>query len=400
MRQKGASTRFPGVQSLGDGTYRLRAKVNNPKTGRTKEIDQIKAAASALEASHIRAQLICDARSEETQQERQRLATFSLSWIKSKKRTLKASTFVRYTRTLAHHVIPQLGEFYVDAITHHDIVRWRDAQDDAKPSTVNARLRVLKTLLADATVHLNLDRDPSGRVPGVREHKVDEDDNANCLTPTQLRALLDAMSKSAPRWYPLLALLAFTGMRIGEATALRWCDIDTVTSAIRVRRSIDRGQVDTTKTNAKRRAPLSPTLAAILNDHRRRLDYEGLPTAGDAWLFPSQVAFHKGKPMHKKALRKPLLVALEAAGLEGHLTTHGLRRTFNDLMRQVSSGEVVRSIMGHVTERMTEHYSHVRSEEKADAVARIVRLVHLSAKVGTQVGTKGRNEKRPAEDFL
>jgi integrase len=30
------------------------------------------------------------------------------------------------------------------------------------------------------------------------------------------------MSKSVPRWYPLLALLAFTGMRIGEATALRW----------------------------------------------------------------------------------------------------------------------------------------------------------------------------------
>lgn len=79
MRQKGAPTRFPGVQSLGDGTYRLRAKVNNPKTGRTKEIDQIKAAASALEASHIRAQLICEANAVETQHERQRLATFSRS---------------------------------------------------------------------------------------------------------------------------------------------------------------------------------------------------------------------------------------------------------------------------------------------------------------------------------
>ena len=102
-------------------------------------------------------------------------------------------------------------------------------------------------------------------------------------------------------------------------------------------------------------------------------------------------------PVSTASLRKPLLVALEAAGLEGHLTTHGLRRTFNDLMRQVSSGEVVRSIMGHVTERMTEHYSHVRSDEKADAVARILRLVHPSAKVGTQVGTSRRNGKRPVE---
>jgi integrase len=47
---------------------------------------------------------------------------------------------------------------------------------------------------------------------------------------------------------------------------------------------------------------------------------------------------------------------------------HGLRRTFNDLLRQVSSGEVVRSIMGHLGERMTEHYSHVRGDEKAIAV--------------------------------
>jgi hypothetical protein len=47
-------------------------------------------------------------------------------------------------------------------------------------------------------------------------------------------------------------------------------------------------------------------------------------------------------------------------------------------MRQVSSGEVVRSIMGHVTERMAEHYSHVRMAEKADAAAKVLRLVHTS----------------------
>lgn len=109
---------------------------------------------------------------------------------------------------------------------------------------------------------------------------------------------------------------------------------------------------------------MPPALTAILNDHRRRLVYEGLPTDGEAWLFPSQVAHHKGKPMHKKALRKPLLAALEAAAVEARLTTHGLRRTFNDLMRQVSSGEVVRSIMGHVTERMTEHYSTLEATRK------------------------------------
>jgi hypothetical protein len=41
------------------------------------------------------------------------------------------------------------------------------------------------------------------------------------------------------------------------------------------------------------------------------------------------------------------------------IPVHGFRRTFNNLPRQVASGEVVRSMTGHVTERMTEHYSHV-----------------------------------------
>jgi len=135
---QGATTRFPGVQSLGDGMYRLRAKVTNPKTGQPKEIDQIKTAASALEASRIRAELIDEAKVERTQQERQRLATFSLSWIKSKKSELKTSTFERYTRTLAHHIIPHLGDHFVDALTHQDVVRWRDAQK-AKPHRADDR---------------------------------------------------------------------------------------------------------------------------------------------------------------------------------------------------------------------------------------------------------------------
>lgn len=192
---------------------------------------------------------------------------------------------------------------------------------------------------------------------------------------------------AAPRWYALLALLAFTGMRIGEATALRWSDVDTEGSVIRVRRSIgDHGEVGTTKTNTKREVPLLPTLAAILNDHRRALDHLGIITEGEAWLFPSQVDRHRGKPMHKKSLRKPLLAAMEAATLEERLTTHGLRRTFNDLMRQVAGGEVVRSIMGHVTERMTEQYSTIRRLEKAEAATRVLRLVRGQAESGDSGG--------------
>jgi hypothetical protein len=44
------------------------------------------------------------------------------------------------------------------------------------------------------------------------------------------------------------------------------------------------------------------------------------------------------------------------------------------------NGEIVtRSMTGHVTEAMTEHYSHVGREEKLAAVGRIAQLVALPA---------------------
>jgi len=46
--------------------------------------------------------------------------------------------------------------------------------------------------------------------------------------------------------------------------------------------------------------------------------------------------------------------------------------------------------MGPVTERMTEHYSHVRMEEKASAAARVCAS-------SIPRGTRRRNEKRPVE---
>jgi hypothetical protein len=54
---------------------------------------------------------------------------------------------------------------------------------------------------------------------------------------------------------------------------------------------------------------------------------------------------------------------------------HGLRRTFNNLSRQVAGEIVTRSITGHVTQAMTEHYSHVAGTEKLASAGQIVRLV-------------------------
>ena len=104
------------------------------------------------------------------------------------------------------------------------------------------------------------------------------------------------------------------------------------------------------------------------------------------------------KPHHNAScMRKAFIRCLEQANIGRGFSSHGLRRTANDLLRRVASGEVTRSITGHVTQEMTEHYSHVDAAEKRAAVDGMLRLVReAAAKQETEQeseGQTGRNEK-------
>jgi hypothetical protein len=166
--QMGQKTRFPGVQSLGNGKYLVRFKAISVKTGQKSEHKHIVEAPNAAEAASRRRALQAELGREEATAERVRLSTFIDTWLISKKPELAPSTLDRYVRTLATHVLCKsaegedlpgyaLGNYFLDAITHADIIKWRAAQQGA-PSSVNGRLRILKTVLADATIEHRLPR--------------------------------------------------------------------------------------------------------------------------------------------------------------------------------------------------------------------------------------------------
>jgi len=97
------------------------------------------------------------------------------------------------------------------------------------------------------------------------------------------------------------------------------------------------------------------------------------------WVFPNP----EGGPMYTTVLRKPFNQALDYLAKKGdevqRITIHGLRRTLNNLLRQETLDKVVvRSVIGHVTEKMTEHYSHVPVSEKASALAQVISIVRRS----------------------
>ncbi len=108
---------------------------------------------------------------------------------------------------------------------------------------------------------------------------------ATHLTPAQVGALLDAARGS--RYQPLFVLLVNTGLRRGEALALRWSDLDLSNGVARVRGTLARVDGDLVVTAPKsaksvRTSPLGPSVIDVLRSLKARQAAEQLK-AGSWW---------------------------------------------------------------------------------------------------------------------
>ena len=151
--------------------------------------------------------------------------------------------------------------------------------------------------------------------------------------------MLAAFRSTEPNDYPLALTLALTGLRFGEASALRWSDVREDEGLIRVVRGQWKGHVSTTKTGVARSVPLVPELAETLRDHRAVLVAQQHPSLTEGWVFSDE----RGALLRKNYLRIPLARVVKRVGITRRFTVHGFRRTFNNIARQVAGDIVTRS---------------------------------------------------------
>lgn len=396
MRPAQRPTKYPGVKDTGDGTFRIRGKAKNVKTGELMHLDKIVEASSPLQASQLRIKLLAELTGQDRKQAQNRptLKQHATSWLASKLPGLKPSTAELYTTLIDEYIVPgpiddagtKLGDCYVDAITLEDLVQWRDRQMAMPtkygtlpaPATVNGRITKLKEIVRAAVHDLGLERDPTLRLEPVRGGKK----RKNSLSADELHRFLQAAKQHTPQWYAFFYALAFTGLRFGELTLLRWRDIDEARLCVRVVGAQWKGLEDTTKTDDERELPLTPEFLGVLQAHRaqqlealkrkarreRVVSYDAITISDDELIFRAPRS-KKHQHMHNTAPRKALQKCLAKAGIDRRFTIHGHRHTFNNLLRQHTKDVVlVQSMTGHATVEMSENYSDVGLEEKRTAV--------------------------------
>lgn len=336
-----------GIKKLGPNKYQVRVKRIEQKTGRQRNR---KATVHGTKADAIakRDALRGELRSTRMQPQRIRLDEFAAQWLEQRVGSLKPSTARRYGYSL-DKIIPILGDVYVDALSPADVRKYVNKRTkQAKGYTVLNELRCLRTMAKDSVADGYAIADWCSRVKAPKVSRYTRK-RPNLLDGEQFAEVINCIPV---QWRGLVLFIATTGLRWGEASALHWEDVRFKSGEAIIVHNNDRGRLVTVKTDSSyRTVPVLPEVAAMW----------GLRHSSGL-VFPTRKgALHKGTP-----LRRVLTAACKKADVP-RVTTHGLRRTFNNLARQKTSREVLKSITGHVTDAMVEHYSFVGASEKSKA---------------------------------
>jgi integrase len=303
------------------------------------------------------------------------------TWLPAAKATIKPSTAELYATTISAYIEPHnisgmklqdvkpphLNALYATLSTSGS----RDGKP-LGPKTVRNCHTLLHRAFRDAVKWELLVRNPaeSADPPRVSTPEI------NAWDGDTVRRFLDSCHDD--RLGSLWHLIATTGLRRGEALALRWSDVSLPNATVSVSRTASWVGGKTTYTEPKtqrsrRVVPLPPETIAVLRDWRKRQAAERL-VAGELYDAEAGLVFadELGAPLPPKRITKAFGRAVERSGLPT-VTLHGLRHSFATIALGAGvQTKIVADVLGHSSAQITaDTYSHVTEPMTRDASARV-----------------------------
>jgi len=251
-------------------------------------------------------------------------------WLPAVALRVRPTTRAQYRQLLTLHVIPRIGAVRLQELRARHLEALygellasgrRNGVGGLSPKTVRLTHTALRAALGEATRRARVQRNVALEVRVAPGHV-----EAPAWTKAQLRDFLGHAADD--RLQALWLLVATTGMRRGEALALRWNDLVILRDAgerrapgrLTVNRAItvvDNAPVATqTKTRAGRRTiALDPGTVAALERHRVRQATER-EAAGEAWRDIGLVFCREdGTALHPSAVSRRFKLLGQQAGL-------------------------------------------------------------------------------------
>lgn len=286
---------------------------------------------------------------------------FFSRWLAGVKIECSAKTYQRYS-IVTERLLQWLGPRSTLSLAHlstTQLVSFRDhLARKYSPATVNLSLGAIRAALSKAFADSLVDVNEATRVPRLDEGNTRRKQQRRPFTDPELRAILEAADTE---WKGMVLCAAYTGMRLGDVSLLRWENVDLAGRELRFRSE---------KTNNSQVIPLAEPF------HRYLLEIAGTDDP-QAPLFPRAFDTRRRdiptgtlsnqfyRVMEKagvvpKRTHKKLKKGRDTARATGGLGFHCLRHTATSLLKRAGASDVVaREIVGHETEAVSRTYSHI-----------------------------------------
>ncbi len=353
------------------GSYSTRVSYIDPRTGKRRQKRVTAKTKRELEAkvAQLKAAL---ASGGYTEPAKIPLASYLTHYLDTA--DLAPRTRAAYALVVRRLIAPQLGQVPLGKLTGWHIQElYNRVRETSYAQQVQAVISGALTLaVREGLLARNV---AEGLTPGRRERSPK---TPTIWTPEELTTFLTAVRH---HWlFPLFWTLAYTGLRLSEALALRWDDV-----------SLDMARlfVQVSKSQAgRRRVALDRSTVAVLAEHqaeqaRRRA------ALGSAWQEHGLV-FDRGdgRPIAPRTVQAAMARYVRRLGLPP-ATPHTLRHTHATvLLLDGVPPHVVQHRLGHASSRTTlDVYAHVLPVNEREVAERFAQ--RLNGKQGDQNVTMG-----------
>ncbi|MDF2065109.1 site-specific integrase [Bacillus sp. Cr_A10] len=310
-------------------------------------------------------------------------------WIIQYEKTVEESTFVKTSGIFRNHILPVLGDYKIDKMNVEVCQKHVDQWADKLKKFRTVKSYASKVIdFAIKRGYINTNPFKLVEMPKILKkiNIEDEEEHENFYTKEQLNEFLRCMEQESNfKAFVLFQLLAYSGMRKGEALALTWRDINFSTNEIRINKAIARGKnnalyVKTTKTSIARTIKMDQRTMAILKKWKKQ-QREDYLTLGFNTSKPIQLVFSNeaNEFLQPTKTRKWLEHVLTKYNLP-KITTHGFRHTHTSLLFEVGGISIkqIQDRLGHSDVQTTLNiYAHVSENAKDEAINKLENFMRL-----------------------